>query len=154
MRWSVPYEIIEFMLSWVEIDAARLRSNIDGFRSAAAAGTSIMAVVKANAYGHGLEVMAPIAAERADWLGVNCIDEALTITKLGIQKPVAILGHTPAGGLEGVARNGYRQVLYRLDMAKALSDFARKLQTVARVHLKIETGTNRQGIALRDLPGF
>src|SRR6516162_3769174 len=154
MRWSVPYEIIEFMLSWVEIDAARLRSNIDAFRSAAAAGTSIMAVVKANAYGHGLEVTAPIAAERADWLGVNCLDEALTITKLGIEKPVAILGHTPVEELESVARNGFRQVLYRLDAARALSDSARKLRTLARVHLKIETGTNRQGIGLEDLPGF
>ena len=142
------------MLSWVEIDAARLRSNIDAFRSAAGAGTSIMAVVKANAYGHGLEVTAPIAAERADWLGVNSIGEALTITKLGIEKPVAILGHTPVEELESVARNGFRQVLYRLDAARALSDSARKLRTMARVHLKIETGTNRQGIGLEDLPGF
>ena len=142
------------MLSWVEIDAARLRSNLDEFRNATPAGTSIMAVVKANAYGHGLEVTAPIAAERADWLGVNCIDEALVITRLGVQKPVAILGHTPLEQLADVARNGYRQVLYRLDVARALSEAAQKLGTTARVHLKIETGTNRQGIALHDLQGF
>ncbi|HEY2379766.1 MAG TPA: alanine racemase [Terriglobia bacterium] len=142
------------MLSWVEIDASRLRSNIDAFRSATPTGTSIMAVVKANAYGHGLGVTAPIAAERADWLGVNSIDEALTITEAGIRKPVAILGHTPLDQLEAVARNGYRQVLYRLDVAKALSDSAQKLGTMARVHLKIETGTNRQGVGLNDLPGF
>jgi alanine racemase len=142
------------MLSWIEIDASRLRSNIDAFRNAAGPGTSIMAVIKANAYGHGLEAVAPVAAERADWLGVNCIDEALTITRLGIQKPVAILGHTPLDQLEEVASNGYRQVLYRLDVAKALSEGARKHRTTARVHLKIETGTNRQGITLRDLPGF
>ena len=84
MRSSVPYGIIEFMLSWVEIDSARLESNIDAFRNATPPGTLIMAVVKANAYGHGLEVTAPIAAERADWLGVNCVDEALMITRLGI----------------------------------------------------------------------
>jgi alanine racemase len=142
------------MLSWVEIDAARMRSNIEAFRSATPSGTLIMAVVKANAYGHGLEITAPIAAEGADWLGVNCVDEALTITRLGIEKPVAILGHTPVERIESVARNGYRQVLYRLDVAKALSDSARKLQTTARVHLKIETGTNRQGIQLNDLPAF
>jgi alanine racemase len=142
------------MLSWIEIDASRLRSNIDAFRSAVSSGTSIMTVIKANAYGHGLEVVAPIVAERADWLGVNCIDEALTITRLGIQKPVAILGHTPLDQLEAVASNGYRQVLYRLDVAKVLSEGARKHRTTARIHLKIETGTNRQGITLRDLPGF
>ena len=142
------------MLSWIEIDAARLRSNLDQFRSATPAGTSIMAVVKANAYGHGLEVTAPIAAERADWLGVNCIDEALAITGLGLQKPIAILGHTPVEQLPDVAKNGYRQVLYRLDVARALSESAQKFGTTARVHLKIETGTNRQGIALHDLQGF
>src|SRR3954468_13812094 len=80
-----------FMLSWIEIDASRLKANIDALRGVTAPGTSVMAVVKANAYGHGLETIAPIVAERADWLGVNCIDEALAITKLGIEKPVAIL---------------------------------------------------------------
>src|SRR6476646_8503535 len=124
------------MLSWVEIDEDRLRSNIDAFRTVTAPGTALMVVVKANAYGHGLEAVAPVAAERADWLGGNCIDEAITITRLGIQKPVAILGHTPLDQLEEVARNGYRQVLYRLDVAKALSEGARKHRTTARVHLK------------------
>jgi alanine racemase len=113
-----------------------------------------MVVVKANAYGHGLEVVAPTVAERADWLGVNCIDEALAITRLGIQKPVAILGHTPVEQADDVARNGYRQVLYRMDLARALSWSAQKFQTVAKVHLKIETGTNRQGIPVGNLSAF
>src|SRR6185503_9861412 len=103
------------MLSWVEIDAQRLRSNIDAFRTVTAPGTSVMAVIKSNAYGHGLETVAPIAAERADWLGVNCIDEAIVITQLGIRKPIAILGFTPLNQSDDVVRNGYRQVLYRLD---------------------------------------
>jgi alanine racemase len=142
------------MLSWIEIDAGRLKENIDALRGVTVPGTSVMVVVKANAYGHGLEVVAPIAAERADWLGVNVLDEALAITRIGIQKPIAILGHTPAAELQEVARNGYRQVLYRLDVAKALSASAQKLGTTAKVHLKIETGTNRQGIALAELPAF
>src|SRR2546429_280975 len=142
------------MLSWIEIDAARLKANIDALRGVTVSGTSVMVIVKANAYGHGLETVAPIAAERADWLGVNVLDEALAITRIGIQKPVAILGHTPAAELQEVARNGYRQVLYRLDVAKALSASAQKLGTTAKVHLKIETGTNRQGIALAELPVF
>src|SRR3989442_6585155 len=104
------------MLSWVEIGAASLRANIDALRSVTVAGTSVMVVVKANAYGHGLEAVAPIAAERADWLGVNVLDEALALTRIGIQKPVAILGHTPVAEIQEVPRNGYRQVLYRLDV--------------------------------------
>src|SRR5436190_2843310 len=127
------------MLSWVEIDAQRLRDNIDAFRTVTAQGTALMVVIKANAYGHGLETVAPVAAERADWLGVNCLDEALAITGLGIQKPVAILGHTPLDQLADVVRNGYRQVLYRMDVAKALSESAHKIGTTAKAHLKIET---------------
>lgn len=142
------------MLSWVEIDAKCLRSNIDAFRTVTAPGTALMVVVKANAYGHGIETVAPIAAERADWLGVNCLDEALTITRLGIQKPVAILGHTPIERIKSVVENGYRQVLYRMDVARELSKAAQTSGTTAKVHLKIETGTNRQGIALHDLAGF
>jgi len=142
------------MLSWIEIDAQRLRNNIDAFRTSIAAGTALMAVVKANAYGHGLETVAPVAAERADWLGVNCIDEALAVTRLGIRKPVVILGHTPLEQLESVVRNSYRQVLYRLDVARALSEAATKLGIAAKVHLKIETGTNRQGIPVGHLASF
>ena len=142
------------MLSWVEIDTARLRHNIDAFRTVIAPGTRLMVVVKANAYGHGLDAVAPIAAESADWLGVNCVDEALGLTRLGIQKPVAILGHTPLGEVESVVRHQYRQVLYRMDVARALSKSAQKFGIAAKVHLKIETGTNRQGVALNDVPSF
>lgn len=142
------------MLSWVEIDAARLRHNISAFRSMTQRGTALMAVIKANAYGHGLASVAPIVAEQADWLGVNCLDEALLITGLGIAKPVVILGHTALDQCDIVARNGYRQVLYRLDLARALSNSAVQTGQAAKVHLKIETGTNRQGIALSYLPSF
>lgn len=113
-----------------------------------------MVVVKANAYGHGLEAAGPIAAERADWLGVNCADEALVLTRLGIRKPIVILGHTLSSQIESVVANGYRQVLYRMDVARSLSEAAMRLGTAAKVHLKVETGTNRQGIPLHHLPSF
>jgi len=142
------------MISWLEIDAAHLKSNIDAFRKLIAPTTALMLVVKANAYGHGLEAVAPIVAEHADWLGVNALDEALAMTRLGVKKPITILGHTPVDEIEQVVSNGYRQVLYRLDVAKALSECAKKLNTVARAHLKIETGTNRQGVAPSELERF
>src|SRR5437867_6352346 len=124
--------ILFLMLSWIEIDAARLRANIDALRGVTVPGTAVMVVVKANAYGHGLETVAPIAAERAEWLGVNVIDEALAITRLGIQKPIAILGLTSASESDAVVQNGFRQVVYRLDLAKALSASAGKLGKTAK----------------------
>jgi len=142
------------MLSWIEIDGERLRTNIDTFKKLVGSGTALMVVVKANAYGHGLEVVTPIIAEQADWLGVNSVDEALAVTRLGVEKPIAILGHTDPDQIEQVVRNGYRQVLYRLDVAQALSEWAAKLNAPAKVHIKIETGTNRQGVAPSEIEGF
>src|SRR5256885_4294000 len=109
------------MVSWIEIDRARLVANLNALRALNHAGTALLVVVKANAYGHGLETVAPVVAEHADWLGVNCVDEALAITRLGIQKPVAILGHTPLNEIEAVVRNGYRQGPYRLGRGGAFS---------------------------------
>jgi alanine racemase len=140
------------MLTWIEIDTSAARHNIDSFRGILPAGTGLMVVVKANAYGHGLEVYAPIAAEQADWLGVNALDEALAIRALGIQKPVAILGYTDPAQLDIVVANDFRQVVYRADIAEGLSKAAQSRNTSARIHLKLETGTNRQGIPLGELP--
>ncbi len=142
------------MLTWVELDQDRFRRNISAFRNLTAAGTSIMVVIKANAYGHGLRELAPAAAEAGDWLGVNSIDEADAITGLDIRKPVAILGHSETAVAEKIVGQEYRQVVYRIDVAQALSAASGKTGKPARIHLKIETGTNRQGVALDALPDF
>lgn len=142
------------MLTWIEIDASAIGKNLDAFRSIVTPGTAVMAVVKANAYGHGIDVVAPIAAQYADWLGVNNLEEGLAVRDLGINKPVAILGHTEMDRLDYVISGEFRQVLYRQDIAVALSSLAKERGTTARVHLKVETGTHRQGVAPGDLAGF
>ena len=142
------------MLTWIEIDTGALRRNIDAFRSLVPPTTALMVVVKANAYGHGLDVVAPVAAEHAEWLGVNALDEALAIRALGVERPVAILGYTEPADLDAVVAHGFRQVVYRTDVASALAQAARRHGTTAHVHLKIETGTNRQGIAVEELAAF
>ena len=142
------------MLSWIEIDAAAIKGNLEAFRTVVTGGTAVMAVVKANAYGHGIETVAPVAARVADWLGVNNLEEALTIRELAIDKPIAILGHTEPERLDYVISGEFRQVVYREDVAAKLSRHARERNTTARVHLKIETGTHRQGIAVDELADF
>src|SRR5882672_10381138 len=114
------------MMTWIEIDTSAARHNIDAFRGILPTGTSLMVVVKANAYGHGLEVIAPIAAEIGAWLGVNALDEALAIRALGIRKPVAILGYTEPDQLDTVVANDFRQVVYRADIAAGLSRAAQR----------------------------
>ena len=142
------------MLSWLEIDAEAMGRNLDAFRTIVPSTTALMAVVKANAYGHGIEAVAPVAALHADWIGVNSLDEALLVRALGTEKPIAILGHTELDRLPAVVTGEFRQVVYREDVAEALSRSAHAGGTTARIHLKIETGTHRQGIALEELAGF
>lgn len=142
------------MLTWIEIDTAAIGRNIDAFRSIVPANTAVMAVVKANAYGHGLAATGPVAAQHADWLGVNSLDEARSLRVMGVTKPIAILGHTELSRLSAVLSGEFRQIVYREDSANELSRLAGELGTTARVHLKVETGTNRQGVALDDLDDF
>ncbi len=67
----MPLLYNRLMLSWIEIDKARLTANINALRALNSPGTALMVVIKANAYGHGLETVASVVAEHADWLGVN-----------------------------------------------------------------------------------
>jgi alanine racemase len=142
------------VLTWIETDTQALRRNLDTLRSVLPAGTGLMAVVKGNAYGHGLDIVARAAADRAEWLGVNSLEEALAVRRLGIENPTAILGHTELEQLDKVAANNFRQVVYREDVAAGLSRRAMEQSRTAHVHLKIETGTHRQGIPLDQLPAF
>ena len=142
------------MLTWIEIDADAIRSNIHTFRTLIPDSSGLMIVVKANAYGHGLDLVAPLAAKYGEWLGVNSVDEAEAVHGLGIDKPIAILGYTELNRLESVVRHGFRQVVYRTDAAAALSEAATQQKSLANIHLKIETGTHRQGIPIAELPAF
>jgi alanine racemase len=85
---------------------------------------------------------------------VNNLEEALAIRDLAIEKPVAILGHTELSRLDYVISGEFRQVVYREDVAAELSRHAKERNTTARIHLKVETGTNRQGIAIDELGVF
>ena len=110
-----------------------------------------MAVVKANAYGHGLKETAPVVAPHADWLGVDALSEALELSELGVRRPILILGHTPAEEAIRIVRRGFRQVLFRRDVAEALSRASQATQERAFVHLKVETGLHRLGVPLSEI---
>ncbi len=140
--------------SWIEIDAERLLQNVNRFRKLLGSDTKLMAVVKANAYGHGARLIVPLLRSRVDWFGVDSLEEAEELSSAGVREPVLILGHTEPEDAERVVSGGFRQVLFRRDVAVALSQAASKLKRSARVHLKVETGLNRLGVAPRDVPSL
>ncbi len=110
-----------------------------------------MAVVKANAYGHGARLIAPLLRSDVDWFGVDSLEEAEELSSVGVSVPILIMGHTEPVDAERVVSGGFRQVLFRRDVAEALSKTAQRQKRPACVHLKVETGLNRLGVEVGDL---
>ncbi len=140
--------------SWIEVSGDRLRQNLKTFRSVLAEGTNLMVVVKANAYGHGLEAASRAVIDQADWFGVDSLAEALAVEQVAPGKPILILGHSKESDARTIVEHGFRQVIYRQDLAHALSDAAGASGKRARIHVKVETGTNRQGVGPAEIVSF
>ena len=142
--------------TWVEINKKALQSNIGQFQKLIGEKVKLMAVVKANAYGHGLVEVARIVIESGvPWLGVNSIDEAVELRVKGIDTPILILGYTLLSRLEDVVKYDLRQVVYNRETIEKFVELrgATPKSGVAplRVHLKVETGTSRQGLEKEEL---
>ena len=98
---------------WAEIDLDALASNISEVRKITNPESKIMAVVKANGYGHGaVEVSRTVLAGGADWLGVARLDEGLTLREAGIEAPILILGYLPPEQSTDVVRSRLSQAVY------------------------------------------
>lgn len=108
--------------------------------------------VKANAYGHGLvEASQVFLKAGADWLIVDSVEEGAALREAGIDAPVLIAGYVPLADLEKVFDYDCRLVVYNKQTVKKLEQIAKKRKQIARVHLKIETGTMRQGIKPKEV---
>lgn len=135
--------------NWLEIDLEAIRRNADRLRRLT--GVRLMAVVKAGAYGHGLAQAARAALRGgAEWLGVARIDEGLDLRRAGIGAPGLILGHTPDDRLAEAIEAELRLTVWSAEHLDAAAAVAARLDTSARVHLKVDTGMNRIGAAPED----
>jgi alanine racemase len=140
--------------SLLEIDSAHLRGNVDVFRQLVGRDRALMAVVKANAYGHGVALVAPAIRDLVDWFGVDSLPEAIEVHELGVERPILILGHCPLEDVGAVVRHGLRVVVYRRDFAEALDRAGKSVGRIARVHVEVETGLHRLGVARSELGFF
>ena len=138
--------------TWVEISAHALRANHRTFRRLLGPSVALMAAVKANAYGHGMEQVARILAsvpapKRAAplWFGVDSAAEALRLRESGIREQILVLGISDPADFLPMAETRVSFVLARFQ------DIA-CLPISARVHLKVETGTHRLGFFPEELP--
>lgn len=138
-------------LTWIEINQKALLHNLRQFKKRVGEGTKIMAVVKANAYGHGIREVARIVAPKTDWLGVNSLEEGIILRQMKIQLPILILGSILPSSIREAIKNDLSFVVFNFQTAKGVRREAKKLSQKAKVHLKVETGTNRLGVTGKEL---
>ncbi|NOX37447.1 MAG: alanine racemase [Calditrichaeota bacterium] len=142
-------------LTWVEISESAYVQNLKFFRKRIGTGVELAVVVKANAYGHGWQQIAHLAARHgADSFCVHSLDEALKLRSAGFQQDVLIMSHVPFARLEEAIRGKFRLVIFNQEDLVAVDAASRRLGIPVRIHLKLETGTYRQGIDADHLPGF
>ncbi|MCL2056082.1 MAG: alanine racemase [Oscillospiraceae bacterium] len=128
------------------VDLDRIVHNYRAVRGFLAPACKLMASVKADAYGHGLEQVArELEALGADWFGVSCIEEGLSLRKYGISAPILNFGYTPQEYAKDLAENDITQTVYCMDYAKLLHDAAIRAGVTLEIHIKLDTGMSRLG---------
>ena len=139
---------MDFDSTRVKIDLDAIASNMDAIREKA--GVPVMAVVKADAYGHGAVQVARLLQDKCAFFCVSSILEAMELRQAGLSTPILILGHTPADAFPTAIREGIRPTIYRLEDALALSKAAQFLELPARFHFAVDTGMSRIGFQVTE----
>ena len=140
--------------AWVEIDLGAIASNLRAIR-AAVAPASVMAVLKADAYGHGaVRVARTVLAGGATFLATAVLTEASTLREAGIDAPILVLGHTPPWQARTAVRLGVAVTIFDLDSAYHLSEAASAYGRKVPVHLKVDTGLHRIGLGSSEVVAF
>lgn len=139
--------------TWIEISEKAYAQNLSFFKKLLPPTTELSVVIKSNAYGHGILEIARLATRHgADSFCVHSLDEALLLKEAGFEQDILILGHIPLKRLSEAIDQQFRLTMYNQESLETLNRITQKLQQPVRVHLKLETGNNRQGVTEKELP--
>lgn len=132
---------------YAEISLQAIGHNIDEAKKHIAPEVKLLAVVKADAYGHGAVAVGKYleTTAKADYFGVATLEEAIELRQGGISHPILVLGYTSPSQYEDVVRHGITQTIYSLDTAQKLDNMAARLHMKAAVHIALDTGMTRIG---------
>ena len=139
---------MNFVNTYVTVDLDAIAANFRAIREKA--GVPVMAVIKADAYGHGAVPLAHLLQESCAFFGVATVAEALELRKAGIYKPVLLLGPAPAAAFEAIVRGDIRPTIFRYEDALTLSQAAQKLGKPAPFHFAVDTGMSRIGFQVTE----
>ena len=141
--------------TWAEIDLDAVRYNLGCIRGLIDEKVNIMAVVKANAYGHGIDRVSRVLVEDGvDYLGVATVDEALNLRGSGIDSPVLVLGSVLEEEAKAAVRHNITLTLCDAGLLEVLANIAGQTRACPRVHVKVDTGMGRIGIWHEEALGF
>lgn len=140
---------------WLEVDLDAIAHNVRIIKQVVGKNTQIIAVVKANAYGHGaVEVSETLLENGVTMLGVGVIEEGIVLREAGIKAPILICGLTMNDQIEPLVMYNLTATVCQLKTIQILSRIASKNKKRARVHIKIDTGMGRLGIPTTDTLNF
>jgi alanine racemase len=141
--------------AWADIDLGAIRRNVSRIGSKLNASTQFMAVVKANAYGHGDVGVARAAIEAgATWLGVILVDEGVRLREAGIDAPILLLHEAPVERIDEAIANELTPCLFTEKGLWVIGEAADRAHRKVKVHLKIDTGMNRLGVPMDHVESF
>jgi alanine racemase len=141
--------------SRVEVSRSALKHNLRTIREITGRQVSVAAVIKAFAYGHGYgQVAEMLKPEGIRFFAVHSLDEAAAAAREDNALPIMILGYVPLEHLEYAVEREWRLTVFNMETVERLAEATRRLNRDAYLHLKLETGTNRQGIRQGDLEAF
>ncbi|WP_188456291.1 alanine racemase [Virgibacillus oceani] len=133
--------------TWVEVSLDAIRENVKAFKGHIHNNCRLMAVVKADGYGHGAVEIAKTAIQSgADYLAVALLDEAMELRDAGIDFPILVLGYTPPSAAEDAIMNDIALTVFTQDVIKRINDISEENEKKARIHIKIDTGMSRIGL--------
>lgn len=137
---------MSFHRTAVHIDLDAIEHNLALVRRRLPAGVRLLAVVKADAYGHGAVALAEFLKDTCDFFGVACIEEGIELRRAGIKTPVLLLGYTDNFDMPSAVKYDLTPAVFTLDNARALSDAAVAQGKRVPFHFAVDTGMSRIGL--------
>jgi alanine racemase len=131
--------------TYLEVNLPQLKQNLEAIR-AKVAPAKVMAVLKANAYGHGVDGVAPYIAPYTDYIGVAIVEEGIHLREMGIEKPILVMGGTLSEQIPAFIQHDLTLAASSMQLLEAAEQAARAAQVKLKVHLKIDTGMERLGV--------
>ncbi|RPJ82418.1 MAG: alanine racemase, partial [Acidobacteria bacterium] len=132
--------------SWVEVSCSQIAENFRRVREAVGPAVEVMAVVKADAYGHGAEeVSRVLVAQGATWLAVSNVEEGISLRQAGIQTRILVMADCLPFEREGLTEHQLTPVIHSLEDLAELERHARARGVEVAYHLKLDTGMGRLG---------